>query len=198
MLKEPQEKQNPAPKENGLPAMSTVTRIAIVGRSGSGKSTLACALGVRLGLPVTHLDKFFWLPGWVERPRHEFESRHDAIVYENKWIIDGNNARTMPGRFGKAQLIVFFDYPLRVCLRRILGRMLRYRGRDLPHLTQGCPEHFDIHYLKYVWNFDRITRPKIVAAIEKSGTPCIRLQTPDDTQDFLDSIASRKPQSGTE
>ncbi len=40
-------------------------RILIIGPSGSGKSTLAITLSGLTGLPVIHLDKEFWQPGWV-------------------------------------------------------------------------------------------------------------------------------------
>ena len=40
-------------------------RVLVIGNSGSGKSTFARALGDRTGLPVTHIDQLFWLPGWV-------------------------------------------------------------------------------------------------------------------------------------
>ena len=39
-------------------------RIMIIGCGGAGKSTLARQLGEKLNLPVVHLDKLFWLPGW--------------------------------------------------------------------------------------------------------------------------------------
>ena len=44
-------------------------RILIIGCSGSGKSTLARQLAERLSLPLTHLDRLFWLEGWQMRER---------------------------------------------------------------------------------------------------------------------------------
>ena len=41
-------------------------RILVLGPCGAGKSTPAVKLGAKLGLPVIHLDKEYWRPGWVE------------------------------------------------------------------------------------------------------------------------------------
>jgi len=41
-------------------------RVMIIGCAGAGKSTLARKLGAITGLPVIHLDREHWRPGWVE------------------------------------------------------------------------------------------------------------------------------------
>lgn len=46
-------------------------KIMVIGYSGSGKSTLSQYLGKKYGIPVLHLDRMFWLPGWKALPREE-------------------------------------------------------------------------------------------------------------------------------
>ena len=49
-------------------------RILVIGCCGAGKSVFSRKLGEKLGLPVVPLDRLFWLPGWRERPREEFDA----------------------------------------------------------------------------------------------------------------------------
>ena len=40
-------------------------RIMIIGSGGSGKSTFSSKLSEVLGLPLYHLDAYYWKPGWI-------------------------------------------------------------------------------------------------------------------------------------
>lgn len=44
-------------------------KILVLGCPGSGKSTLSRRLGPLLDIPVVHMDRLFWTPGWVSIPR---------------------------------------------------------------------------------------------------------------------------------
>ena len=85
-------------------------RIMIIGCGGSGKSTLAQQLGQKLGLPVIHLDKLFWTPGWVSIPKEEFDRVHVDAVSKEKWIIDGNFDRTIPVRLKRCDTVIYLDF----------------------------------------------------------------------------------------
>ncbi|MBM3104439.1 AAA family ATPase [Pseudomonas sp. V1] len=140
-------------------------RIVILGNSGSGKSTLARALAKRLGVPVVHLDRLFWEPGWTEPDAQAFRARVTTAVAADAWICEGNYARrTFDLRLPRAQLVIWLDTPRLTCLARVAMRSALNRPRaDMP---VGCSEKLDrefLNFLKYVWRFDRDYRPSIEA-----------------------------------
>ena len=49
-------------------------RILVVGCCGAGKTTLSRELGEILRIPVYHLDRYFWKPGWVEDSKENFDA----------------------------------------------------------------------------------------------------------------------------
>ena len=73
-------------------------RIMIIGCGGSGKSTLARALGENLRMPVIHLDKLWWRPGWEHISREEFDALLEQELVKDSWIMDGDFERTIPRR----------------------------------------------------------------------------------------------------
>ena len=142
-------------------------RIAIVGCSGGGKSTLARALGETLGLPVVHLDNLFWKPGWTESSLEEFRPRVEAVAAGERWITEGVFISASALRFSRADTIVWIDLPTWLCLWRAFSRMLLAFGRVRPDLAPGCPERFDLAFYRYIWAWNRVTRPKLTRALEE-------------------------------
>lgn len=62
-------------------------RIMIFGLPGSGKSTFAFKLHQKTKLPLYHLDTYFYLDNWIERPKEEFLSLQRKLVSKDQWII---------------------------------------------------------------------------------------------------------------
>lgn len=137
-------------------------RIAIVGCGGAGKSTLARQLGEILHLPVIHLDKEFWQPGWKMRPREEEHKILEKIARQDEWIIDGNYQSTMSTRFEVADTIIFLDFPTLLCLRRIIKRFFKYRGTTRPDMTEGCPEKLDLEFIFWILSYRKSYRPIVL------------------------------------
>ncbi len=141
-------------------------RVAVIGSGGAGKSTLAVALGARTGLPVIHLDREFWRPGWQPTPDDAWEARVAELVQGDRWIIDGNYRGTMPIRFERADTVVFLDLPRVVCLLGVIWRSIRHRRTPRPDMSEGNPEKLDPAFLQWIWNFPRANRPGILAQLE--------------------------------
>ena len=133
-------------------------RIIIIGCGGAGKSTLARKLGEVLDLPVVHLDKLFWKPGWVETSHEEFDALLAQELAKDKWIMDGNFNRTMPERMKRCDTIIYLDFSCFACLMGVLKRVITTYGKVRPDMGEGCPERIDLEFLKWVWNFNKNKR----------------------------------------
>ena len=133
-------------------------RIIIIGCGGAGKSTLARKLGEVLDLPVVHLDKLFWKPGWVETSHEEFDALLAQELAKDQWIMDGNFNRTMPERMKRCDTIIYLDFSRCACLMGVLKRIITTYGTVRPDMGEGCPERIDLEFLKWVWNFNKNKR----------------------------------------
>ncbi len=167
-------------------------RIVILGNAGSGKSTLARMLGHELSLPVIHLDKLFWGPGWTKPVRSAFRQKVSDAVEGPAWITEGNyHHQTFDLRLPRAELVIWMETPRLTCAKRVALRTLRSDQRtDLP---AGCAEKLDrefIAFLRYVWRFDEVYRPVIEAARETHGghVPVIRLGGRAKVRHFVETL----------
>ena len=140
-------------------------RVLVIGISGAGKSTFARALAARTALPLIHLDREFWRPGWRITPRDLWRAKVAELVAKDAWIMDGSYDASLDLRLPRADTVVWFDYPAYVCLLRAVRRVVTTYGRVRPDLAEGCPERFDWEFLRYIWEFNAKQRPKIVAAL---------------------------------
>ena len=135
-------------------------RILIIGCGGAGKSTLAQQLGEKTGLPVVHLDKLFWHPGWVESAKDEIDAKIRAKMAKPQWIMDGNYNRTLPERVKHCDTIIYLDFSRIACLMGVMKRVITTYGTVRPDMGEGCPERFDLDFLKWVWNYNRDKRER--------------------------------------
>ena len=140
-------------------------RILIIGCPGAGKSTLARQMAEKLDLPLIHLDSLFWLPGWVERDKGEFDALLAEELGKPQWIIDGNYGRTLSARLEACDTVILLDFGRFACLRGVLKRVITQRGKVRPDMGAGCPERFDRAFLKYVWSFRKTQRNKLFAKL---------------------------------
>jgi adenylate kinase family enzyme len=164
-------------------------RIIIIGCGGAGKSTLARQLGDKLSLPVVHLDKLFWLPGWVEMEKDAFDALLLEEMAKEKWIMDGNFNRTMSQRLERCDTVIYLDFSRFACLMGVLKRVITTYGKERPDMGEGCPERIDFEFLKWVWDFNKNKRERYYKMLnEAEGKQTIVLKNRRMVKRFLKSL----------
>jgi adenylate kinase family enzyme len=112
-------------------------RVLVTGLAGSGKSTFSRSLAARTGLPVIHLDLYFWKPGWVAPSDREWREKQAALLAGDAWIADGNYHETLDLRLERADTVVVLDTPWPVCAGRALVRGVR---KPVGQMPEGCDD----------------------------------------------------------
>jgi adenylate kinase family enzyme len=143
----------------------------IVGQPGSGKSTLARSLSEVTGLPVVHIDRIHWQPGWVERSRAEKTRLCLEAEAAERWIFEGGHSQTWESRLARADLLVWLDRPVALRLWRVLRRAFTQLGETRPDMADGCPERLRSlpNFAHYIVTTARSQRRKI-ALLARSAT----------------------------
>lgn len=135
--------------------------------SGAGKSTFARKLGELTGIEVTHLDRLFWKPNWVEASIDEFSQAQQQVVEKEKWIIEGNYTGTFTIREPHADTIIYLYLPLHVCLYRVLKRRVQYHGKTRNDIGDGCIEKIDMAFLKFIVSTYGSRKKKMLERLEQ-------------------------------
>ncbi|KQV27976.1 AAA family ATPase [Rhizobium sp. Root1203] len=167
--------------EDAADRLRHARRIVVFGCSGGGKSTFSQKLSRTLGLRYVSMDReVFWLPGWVWRPRAEQRQLIAGIVAEDRWIIDGNNPKSLDLRLPRADIVLWVRVPRWLCLWSIVRRGFVYRGKTRPDMAPGCLERIpDWHFISYVWNFERDDVPEFMEGVRLHGpfVPIVQLSS---------------------
>lgn len=136
-------------------------RVLVIGSCGAGKSSFSQRLHKITALPVIHLDRYYWKPGWVEPPKEEWKRIVADLIDRDEWIIDGNYGGTMEMRINRADTVFWLDMSRHLCVSRIVKRTLLYKEGSRPDMADGCDERFKWDFMRYVWNFRRDKNPII-------------------------------------
>ncbi len=145
-------------------------RVLILGSGGAGKSTFARKLSNATGIPLIHLDLFFWKSGWVETPKKEWKQVVINLSQRPSWVMDGNYSGTIDIRIQYADTVIFLDYGRVICTLGVLKRVIQNWGKTRDDMPAGCPERFSFEFLKWVWNYKSKSRSKIVQALQKADS----------------------------
>lgn len=162
-------------------------RVLVIGVSGAGKSTFAIELGQRTGLPVVHLDREYWQPGWIEPDEATWSATITRLLEQERWILDGNFGGTLERRLVACDTVVFLDLPRHVCLWRVLMRRLRHHGGSRPDMAPGCHERVSLKFLWWIWTYRHRRRRNILRRLQqlRPGQTAIVLRSAADVASYL-------------
>jgi adenylate kinase family enzyme len=169
-------------------------RIVIVGTSCSGKTTLARELQRRLNIPHIELDAMHWGPNWT--PHADFAQRVERAVANDRWVVDGGYATVRHLTWGRADMIVWLDYPMRIVFLRGLNRTIR-RAWNRTELWGGNRESFRLSFfdkesiLLWVintWRLRKKSYPPQLREMRAAGKCVVRLRDPKHTELWMQSI----------
>lgn len=176
-------------------------RVLVLGSSGAGKSTFATRLGERTGLPVVHLDRMWWRPGWVESTDAEFDAALAGVLAQHAWILDGNYGRTLRTRLAVADTAVLLDVPRLVCLARVVRRRFRFGRGGRPSIAPGCPERITWEFVRWIWTYPSRRRGEVLgllAEFERRGGRAAVLRSDAEVEAFLAGAgATKRVESGS-
>jgi len=180
----------------------TMKRVIIIGSSGAGKSTLARMLGRQLQLPVIHLDRYYWRPGWVGMPFAEWESVMTRFAQKARWIIDGNYRATLDVRLHYADTVLFLDLPPWLCAWRLIKRRVQYRNQTRPDIAEGCHEPLFSRQLFQaiyrVLEYPNRARRDVLRRLDAlpPDKRVFRLRTPEEVRQFVAFVGDSLPAHG--
>ena len=159
-----------------------------VGR-GAGKSTFARRLGERHRAARDPSRRALLASGLGPTPDDEWRGIVTDLVAGDAWIIDGNYSGTIDVRVRAADTVRAAR--LR---RRSRTSLVRCGGRSSTTAARcqapGCPEHLDWEFLRWIANYRRRSRPRVLAQLE-AAAPDLDvdvLRHPRDAQRFLESV----------
>lgn len=162
-------------------------KILVIGPGGAGKSTFSRRLSRILNIEVIHLDALYWNPGWVETPKPVWRNMVEELINQDSWIIDGNYSGTLDIRVEACDTVIFLDIARLTCIRRVLKRAMLYRNGGRPDMAEGCRERLTLEFIRWIWNYPKRTRPKVLELLKASSQSkhVIRLRKQADIDDFL-------------
>jgi adenylate kinase family enzyme len=180
-------------------------RVAVIGGSCTGKTTLSRELASRLGVPHIELDALHHDAGWQEAPAELLQARVDSALAAapDGWVVDGNyHGKLGTSVLERADTVAFLDLPFGLTLRRVLWRT-GSRVVSRKELWNGNRET-----LRNAFSRDSIVwwvitqhathRRKWPERYEKlPHLRVVRLRSPREVRDFLQSIQATDSMSGS-
>lgn len=161
-------------------------KAVVIGPPGSGKSTFSRALRDKTGLPIYYLDMLAFNPDSTDVPKEEFDIKVNELIQKDKWIIDGNYARTLESRLKACDITFLLDFPIELCLASAEARI----GQDREDLPWAATE-MDEEFKQFIINFPKDVMPKIYELLNKykNFKKIIIFKSRNESDEFLKNLS---------
>jgi adenylate kinase family enzyme len=172
-------------------------RAVVVGTTGSGKSTLAQALAARLRVPFIELDGLYWGANWTPVGKETFRERVKTALAGEEWSAGGNYSVARDLIWGRADTLIWLDYPLTLCLWRLFWRTIRRAATHEDLWGTGNHETWrkaffsrDSLFLWALKSYPRHRReyPRQLQKPEHAHLTVLHFRTPSQTADWLRQV----------
>ena len=100
--------------------------------NGFRKVHARCASGFEYSIPHTELDNLHWLPDWKERTNAEFRELVDLETQQPDWVIDGGYSVVRDLVWGRADVIVWLNYPFVTTAWQLVRRTIQRNTKKVP------------------------------------------------------------------
>jgi len=162
----------------------------IVGCPGAGKTTFANKLGLKLSIPVHHLDKHFWKENKKPTPQIDFIQKQNELMKEEKWILDGNFTKTIENRLTVADTIILFDFSKNIIIFRYFKRLITNFGKVRPDMGGNNRTFFNWKSFKFILNFPIKEIHSLLGKFKDSkDKKIIIFHNPKEVDEFLSKIS---------
>lgn len=173
-------------------------RILVAGVSGSGKTTLARHIARRLKLQHTEIDSLFHGPNW--EPRAAFTDDVEQFSSAPSWVTEWQYGAVRRMLAGRADTLVWLDFPVPVSMARLIRRTVSRRLRRIElwngNLEPALHTLFtdSEHIIRWGWR----TRNKLkvlVPTLEDKfpGLCVVRLVSPAEAEAWLGRLPAAPP-----
>lgn len=103
-------------------------------------------------------------------------SQDNKLCKYSKVDYGWKHQSTLDIRLQRADGIIFLDMPVHLCLFRVLRRIFKYYCLVCPGMPNNCRERFDINFLKYVIQYNKVSKKRLLLTINENR-PIIKFIT---------------------
>lgn len=163
-------------------------RISVVGATGSGKTHLSRLASERLHLPLYELDSLRRDSAGREIVLDQFADAVASLAGGEEWIIDGHYRDVRHLIWGKADTVLWLNYPLSVVAAHLFRRVSRKKGSGTAAEAKSAGP-------KASWRrrFERISKTlrerreygRVLRGPELAHVTVVELKSPDAAEEWL-------------